>query len=238
MGDTKIRGGTTSHDDTTMTEQVPASLEATVKDDLRPVRRLASPLRRALWLVPLLFLTLVAASSIFTLRDDAGLLGWMMTWGTSAAQAAFALSLIVLAFHDAIPGRTVAGTAVVVVAGAVLGFSLALTLRTWSISPTMIVPHMVGWVGRICFTGTVLSALPVLVVAAVLASRAFVVRPWSCGALYGLGAGLGADAGWRLFCHYSDPVHVFPTHTGGVLATMVVGMVLAQLLARRRSGRS
>lgn len=216
-------------------ERVPAPLEAAVRADLGPVRPLAAPFRRALLLAPLLLVTLVAASSVFALRGDARSLGWVLTWGTSAAQAAFALSLLALAFHQAVPGRTLGGSAAVVAAGAVLGFSQALTLRTWDVSPTTIVPHMAGWVGRVCFTGTVLSALPVLVGAAFLASRAFVVRPWSCGALYGLGAGLGADAGWRLFCHYSDPLHVFPTHTGGVLAAMILGTIVARLLARRPS---
>jgi hypothetical protein len=97
----------------------------------------------------------------------------------------------------------------------------------------MIVPEAVAWVGRICFVGTVVSALPLLAAAAVLASRALIVRPWSSGALYGLGAGLGADAGWRLFCHYSDPVHVLFTHTGGVLATMALGVGTAVIGERR-----
>jgi hypothetical protein len=92
---------------------------------------------------------------------------------------------------------------------------------------------MVGWVGRICFVGTVVSALPLLGAAAVLAARALIVRPWSSGALYGLGAGLGADAGWRLFCHYSDPMHVFAAHTGGVLATTLIGVAVAVTVAAR-----
>ena len=43
-------------------------------------------------------------------------------------------------------------------------------------------------------------------------SRAFPLRPRIAGALYGLGAGLMADAGWRLFCHFSNPAHVFGAH--------------------------
>jgi hypothetical protein len=93
---------------------------------------------------------------------------------------------------------------------------------------------MVGWVGRVCFVGTVVSAVPLLAAAAVLTSRALVVRPWSSGALYGLGAGLGADAGWRLFCHYSDPMHVLSTHTGGVLAATLIGAGVAVAVQRSR----
>lgn len=216
-----------------MTEPVPAAVAAAVKSDLRPVRPLPSPGRRALRLAPLVALTLIAASSVFALRRDAATLGWILTWGASLMQAALGLSVIALALHDAVPGRTLTRRAVLLAAGSVLGFSLVATLRTWSLSPTMIAPGMVGWVSRVCFLGTIASALPLLAVAAVLTSRALVVRPWSAGALYGLGAGLGADAGWRLFCHFSDPLHVFATHTGGVLATSLLGVLIAVSAAAR-----
>jgi hypothetical protein len=222
-----------------MTEPVPPLVEAAVKADLHPVRPLASPWRRVLWVLPLAVLTLVAASSLFALRSDASSLGWILTWGTSMLQSVFALALIALALSEAVPGRSLHTSALLAVTTSVLGFSMVVTLRTWDLSPTMIVPDMVAWVGEVCFIGTIASALPLLIGAAVLAGRAFVLRPWTSGALYGLGAGLGADAGWRLFCHYSDPVHVFPTHTGAVLATMLLGMILAQPLRRRErlSGR-
>jgi hypothetical protein len=216
-----------------MTERIPPAIEAAIKADLKPVRPLPPPERRALRLAPLVALTLIAASSVFALRRDAATLGWILTWGTSVVQAVFAWLLIALALREAVPGRTSTGSAVILAAGSVLGFSSVATLRTWDLSPTMIVPERVGWVGRVCFVGTVVSALPLLIIAAVLAARAMIVRPWSSGALYGLGAGLGADAGWRLFCHYSDPLHVLLTHTGGVLATMVIGIAAATIAARR-----
>jgi hypothetical protein len=217
-----------------MTERVPDRLEAAVKADLQPVRPLPAPARGVLRLAPVAALTLVAASSVFAFRSDAVALGWILTWGASIAQALFALALIALALRDAVPGRTLSTSAVLLAAGSVLGFSVVATLRTWGLSPTMIVPDMVAWVGTVCFTGTIVTAFPLLAGAAALAARALSVRPWSSGALYGLGAGLGADAGWRLFCHYSDPLHVLSTHTGGVLATMVIG-ILAAISAGARS---
>lgn len=220
-----------------MSERVPAALEAAIKTDIRPVRRLPSPAVRTLWLAPLAVVTLFAASRIFSLRGDADLLGWTLTWATSAAQAALALGLIALALRDAVPGRSVAAPVLLLVASAVLAFTAVITLRTWAISPTTIRGLSPIWVGKICFTGTLISALPLLVAAAVLARRAFAVRPWSSGALYGLGAGVGADAGWRLFCHYSDPAHVFPTHLGAVLATMVLGVIVAVVAQRFSAGR-
>jgi hypothetical protein len=212
---------------------VPATLEAAIRADLQPVRRLPPPGRRVLWLAPIAVVTLVAASRIFSFRGDAPVLGWTLTWGTSLAETLAALALIALALRDAIPGRSLRTPAVLLAAGAVLGFSAVVTLRTWNVSPTTLVRESPLIVGEICFTGTVVTALPLLVAAAVLASRAFSVRPWSSGALYGLGAGLGADAGWRLFCHYSDPVHVLPTHTGAVLTVGLLGMVVAGITRRR-----
>ena len=47
--------------------------------------------------------------------------------------------------------------------------------------------------------------MPALIVAALLAARAFPLRPGVAGALYGLGCGLIADAGLRLYCEYTAP---------------------------------
>jgi hypothetical protein len=216
--------------------RVPAALEAAIKDDLRPVRPLPPPVRRAAWAAPLALLTLVAATLVFGLRGDAPRLGWALTWGSSILQTLLGLAVIAIALREAVPGRAMRPAALLLITVVALGFSAALTLRTWSISPTGLGRFSPLVVGQICFTGTVVSALPLLAVTAVLASRAFIVRPWSAGMLYGLGAGLGADAGWRLFCHFSDPAHVLPTHTAAVVATAAVGVGVA--VARDRSAKA
>ena len=81
---------------------------------------------------------------------------------------------------------------------------------------------------------TILTALPAMLLASWLVARAFPLRPRIAGALYGLGAGLMADAGWRLFCHFSVPSHVFGAHTLAILATCGLGVVTASLFSRRR----
>ena len=48
-------------------------------------------------------------------------------------------------------------------------------------------------------------------------------RPLIMGVLFGLGAGLMADAGWRIFCHFSEPAHVLSAHLGGVLVSAMAG---------------
>jgi len=216
---------------------VPPALASAVQRDLGPVRRLPRPSRRVLWLTPLAGLTLLGGTRVFELRADAPRLGWTLTWGTSLVETTAALAIIALALRDAVPGRSLRTRAVMLTAGAVLGFTAVVTLRTWSVSPTTIVRLSPLWVGKICFTGTLVTALPLLAAAAVMAARAFSVRPWSSGALYGLGAGLGADAGWRLFCHYSDPAHVFPTHIGAILASSLLGMLASGAIGRMRGVR-
>ena len=57
------------------------------------------------------------------------------------------------------------------------------------------------------------------------------------GALCGLAAGLMADAGWRLFCHYSDPAHVFGAHTLAILITTATGSLLCGRWLARSPGR-
>jgi hypothetical protein len=220
-----------------MSETVPARLEAAIRADLHPVRRIAPPARRVLWLAPVAALTLIGAQQIFELRADAPVLGWGLTWGVSAAQMVAALALVGLALRHALPGRSLATPSLAIAIGGALIGSAIVTLGTWRVSPTTIVRLSPVFVGEVCLTGTVLTALPLLVAALALAARAYTVRPWTSGALYGLGAGLAADAGWRLFCHFSDPAHVFPTHTGGVLAMAVCGMLLSGVWPRVSAAR-
>jgi hypothetical protein len=76
--------------------------------------------------------------------------------------------------------------------------------------------------------GTIVGALPVMAIAGWLVARAFPLRPRLAGALYGIGAGLIADAGWRLFCHFSDPVHVYGAHTLGIVAAAAIGIAVSR----------
>ena len=68
---------------------------------------------------------------------------------------------------------------------------------------------------------------------AVLSTRAFPLRPAVAGALYGLGAGLIADAGLRLWCEFSAPAHVLAAHLGAVILSMALGAAAA-LVSRQR----
>jgi hypothetical protein len=213
--------------------RVPPALHEAVARDLRPVRPLAPPVVRALWLTPLALVLLVTSVVAFGLRRDAPALGFALTWGASSLQMLLGLGLIAAALREAVPGtsltRRALGTAFVTAVIAVV----TITWSTWTSSPTRIAPWAVVSVWRICFGATILTALPALALSGWLVARAFPLRPRFAGALYGLGAGLLADAGWRLFCHFSDPTHVFGAHTAAIAVTCVLGVATAHVLVRR-----
>lgn len=108
---------------------------------------------------------------------------------------------------------------------------IALTFASASLSA---LPLDREWwiVGVICFSGSAAMALPIVALASVLALGAYPTRPAIAGVLLGLGAGLMADAGWRIFCHYGEPGHVLSAHLGGVIGAAAAGATLALMLRR------
>lgn len=209
-------------------EPSPALRDA-IRADLGPVHPLRSPLKRAMWLLPVAAATLVCAVVVFSFRRDAPTLGWLLTWGGSLGQALLGVWLIVLALRDAVPGRELRLNLLVTCIAIVLGFSAGLTLQTWRVSPIGI---RLAWalITTECFVGTWLTALPLLFGTVLLVSRAFPTRPWTTGLLAGLGAGATADAGWRLFCHFTTPAHVLLSHTAGMLAAALTGALLSRMI--------
>jgi hypothetical protein len=191
-------------------------------------------LLRVLGLVPLGIVLLVAAVGVFGLRQDAPQLGVTLTWFGSMLQLALGLVLCFAALREAVPGTTLARRVVRTAFGTAIVGVVTITWITWTASPTLVERPFVGFVWRVCVAGTVLGALPALALSGWLVARAFPLRPQLAGALYGVGAGLMSDAGWRLFCHYSDPVHVLGAHTLGIALACALGAGTAWLLHRPR----
>jgi hypothetical protein len=185
-------------------------------------------------LVPFAFLSLVSAVLIFGMRRDAPSIGLALTWGASIVQLALGLALIVAALREAVPGTTLSRRVIGAALGTVLLAILTVTFLTWFASPTLVPSRVATFVWGVCFTGTIVGALPALALSGWLVSRAFPLRPGLAGALYGIGAGLMADGGWRLFCHFSHPLHVFGAHTLGVVAVGALGVVVGKRLAGTR----
>jgi hypothetical protein len=222
----------TSMTDATET-RLPAALRERLAADYSAVRPLPPPFARALVLLPIALLSLVAAPLWFDLRVDLVRLGWAQAWGWSLVQSLAGVVMVAAAMREAVPGRGWARLPLACWLAVPILLVGVVTITTHGASPMWI---RGGWavVGAMCLAGSLATALPGAALAAVLAARAYPTRPAVTGLLGGLGAGLMADAGWRLFCHFSEPPHVFSAHLGGVLAAGVCGAVLSRRLHARR----
>jgi hypothetical protein len=217
---------------------MPADLRARIASDYAPVRALPSPWRRALWVLPAAMVSLVAAPIAFNIRSDATSLGWIGVWGPSLLQFAAGLAVVAAALRESIPGRSWSRGAIALWLMMPVVIVIAVTLLSWQQSQVLL---RRGWwvVGGLCFSGSAATALPVVALAAILAARAYPTRPAIAGGLLGMGAGLIADGGWRLFCHFTEPAHVLSAHLAAVLMSTVIGaLVSVQVVSGGLSSRS
>jgi hypothetical protein len=208
---------------------VPADLRARLAAEYHAVRPLPSPWARAFWAAPFAALALLAAPTYFNVRSDAAQLGWALGWGASLLQAALGFSVIAAALRESVPGR--AWTPAALAAWLALPVAAVIAV-TWLSAGASLVPLARGFwtVGAVCLGGSAATALPVVALANVLAAQAYPTRPVMMGMLIGLGGGLIADAGWRMFCHFGEPAHVLSAHAGGVAAAAIAGAAIALTL--------
>jgi len=208
-------------------EPSPRLLEAVARD-LRPVRPLAPPWRRALVLLPLGFLLLVGVPWFWGFRKNLSELGMWLAWGLSALQALAGLAVVGVALREGVPGRKLTPAALAVTLASSAALFAAVTWVTAQYAPVLVRPEVrVRWVWE-CLGIATISGIPALAAVAWLAWRLLPNRPWIAGALAGLGAGLMADAGMRLFCRVSEPEHVALAHGGAILILMVAGALLSR----------
>jgi hypothetical protein len=205
---------------------VPVELRDRLAADYAPVKALPSPWQRAMWVLPLAAIALLAAPVVFNIRTDASRLGWFGVWGLSLAQSALGLLVVGAALRESVPGRAWSVWAIAAWLLVPIGAVIAVTLTSWEASQVLLSREW--WlVGGICFSGSAATALPVVVLASILAARAYPTRPAVAGALLGCGAGLMADAGWRLFCHFTEPSHVLSAHLAAVVLSAIIGALAA-----------
>ena len=210
-----------------------AELRAAIAKDLRPARPLLPPSLRALLLAPLALATVIAVPSLYFFRPDFAELGVVRAWGLSIAEVVIGLTVVALALRESIPGRALSkGT----VATAILG-GIATPMLVYLITSERfdigVPPRAQLYVSYICFRTSLGAAVPALLAATVLVARAFPLRPGVAGLLYGLGCGVIADAGLRLYCEFTMPSHVIAAHGGAVVAAMIVGPLLASVVRPR-----
>jgi hypothetical protein len=210
----------------------PRDLREKVARDLAPARPLRPPIVRALVLVPFAAAVVVAIPALHFFRSDMAAIGFIRAWGFSIGQAIAGLVIVAAALREAIPGRSLSRIVIAgfIVCGLALPAALLmLTAGSFDIGPR---PGQALAEGLSCFRVSAVGALPALMIAAFLAARAFPLRPSVAGALYGLGGGLIADAGMRLYCEYTQPEHLILAHGGAIAASIVAGVVLAYLSRR------
>lgn len=218
--------------------RVPDALLEAVARDLRPVRPLPSPARRALALLPLAAAMVVVIPAAWGWRSNWSQLGVPLSWGLSALQALAGVAVVGLALREAVPGRALSRRVLGATVAAALGLVVFVTLLTESRVPTVVPP--VAWLRYAweCLGMAVVSAVPALAVVGWLVARALPARPVLAGALYGTGTALIADAGVRLFCWVSTPSHVLAAHGGAILAVAAAGALVSGQVERLKSRRA
>lgn len=212
-------------------EAPPKALRDAIAASLAPVRPLPAPIVRALWVVPLALVLLFAAPMVFAFRNLHEL-GWFWAWVASGSELAIGVGVAAAALRDAVPARTWSRRALAMWFAVPLVLFTGITIGSWHASPALLHAQ---WrqIGAVCLIATAVSALPVTMLTSVLALGAFPTRPYVTGGLAGLSGGLMADAGWRLFCHFSEPAHVLLAHLGGIAAAVTMGALVTRRLSTK-----
>lgn len=211
----------------------PSDLRAAIERSLAPTRPLPSPEIRTLWLVPVAVGVVVSVPLLHAFRPDLVTLGWARSWLLTLLEAVTGLAIIRLALRESIPGRAVPMRTLILTF--VAGLALPIVLLLITETSFAVGPPPGRWLadGMICFRASAGAAVPALIAASILVARGFPVRPGTAGGLYGLGCGLVADAGLRLFCHYSTPSHIVTAHLGAIIVCVFAGALAARFVGAR-----
>jgi hypothetical protein len=217
-----------------------------IAQDLRHVRPSPQPLHLALRMVPLG----LPVSSLIVLaigpRHDLGILGPLLAWGASAAQFILAIALVWIAAHESTPAGRLPKQVVYSAATAASLVVVSITLLTFSTSPAneplLRVPPRINemlrlspWVmGFACGIGSTLAGGILVLLFSRLFRNSLATRPTVAGALYGAGAGLAINAGWRIACPVSTPWHALGAHGTAIIATVILGALIGRFLGNRK----
>ena len=221
-----------------MAERAPAALLRAVAADHRPVRPLAPAWRRTLALAPLGMLAVITAPLYWGWRSNLAELGPFLAYGVSGLQALLGLAVVGAALREAVPGRALSRGALLLTLASAVAAEVGVTLATAHRAPVVVPPGVWLRYAWECLGMATVIGLPVLAAAGWLSARALPTRPALAGALYGLGAGLVADGGTRLFCWDSEPAHVLVSHGGAILALAAAGALAAVLVDRGKARRA
>jgi hypothetical protein len=224
----------------------PEALMRAIAQDLRPVKPSPQPLYLVLRMVPLALLVSSLIPLAIGLRHDLSILGPLLSWGASAAQFLLAIALVWIAAHESTPaGRLPKQTVYCapVVAALVVVF---VNLSTFSISPAneplLRVPPGINemlrvspWImGFACGIGSTIAGGILVLFFSWVFRNSLATRPTVAGSLYGAGAGLAINAGYRIACPVSNLWHSLGAHGLAMIATVLLGALIGRLLGNRR----
>jgi hypothetical protein len=222
----------------------PEALLQAIAQDLKPVSPSPQPLHLALRMAPLALLV----SSVILLalgpRQDSGILGPLLTWGASAAQFVLAIALVWIAAHESIPAGRLPRPMVYTAAVAASLVVVFVTLLTFSTSPApaaLRLPPRIDemlrvspWImGFACGIGSTIAGGILVLLFSRMFRNSLATRPTEAGALYGAGAGLAINAGWRIACPFSTPWHALGAHGAAIIATVILGALIGRFLGNR-----
>ena len=204
-----------------------AALRSRLADDWRPVRPYAPGRWLSLFLGLFAPLAALALWSTFGWRSDQATLGVPWLWGLSALELAAAFVLLAMVLREAVPARSPSLALLTSAAAGVALLHVAVTLATLARSRVEPAPGHEWPIGLYCFAFEIALAVPCVLFALWLGRRGLTTRPRRLGLLGGIGAGLAADAVWRLVCPYTEPAHAFGSHSSGIVTVAVAGLGLA-----------
>lgn len=212
---------------------LPAALRRAVADDLRPVRPLAAPARRALvfvlWAALLAFLVLAVRGP----RPDAAQLGLFLGWGVVLAELGAGATLAALALAETVPGRGAARRdALLALAGSGALFVVFAVLVRRASTGMPVADPLLSF-GPTCFGLQGLVGLTALTLVALLILRAAPLRAAFAGLLGGAGSGLMADGVYHLHCPITHLAHVLAWHASAILLLALVGFAFGLAVERR-----
>ena len=179
-------------------------------------------------------------------RHDLGILGPLLGWGASAAQFVFAIVIVWIAAHESTPGGRLPRQMVYLAAVAASLVVVFVTLLTFSTSPVTAplvrIPPRVDemlrvspWImGFACGIGSTVAGGILVLIFSWFFRNSLATRPIVAGALYGAGAGLAINAGWRIACPVSTPWHALGAHGAAIIATVILGALIGRYFRTRR----
>jgi len=204
---------------------LPDELRAAILGDLKPVKALPPPWKRLLLVAPLIAVVLMMPFVYNELRDT-GSFGVLLSWVPVAVQVLLAFGLLVIALREGVPGWRVSTHLIFAMVLAAYSLQIVVNLLMFMQTPVAAGPSGVLETWMSCFRVESLIGIPILVLVAWLVSRALPCRPLLAGFLAGTGAGIAAEASWRMVCPNSEPGHVLMGHTGGILILGLTGFLL------------